>query len=189
MLVKTDRVVSWSAELDAHLGDILVASSRSSVVSASASRRTVDEGGRTVGRLARAKLARNSSSGAPMRLSCFVRKRTAVYKSTDGAETRGFGGDVDRGLGGCSRGSSTVWKPASRSREQPGAPVGVDVVDGLADEVLWFVVHEGVSFRRILRTGSRARWACPNLYALSRRGRGRRTSRSAGGANTLRFRR
>ena len=25
MLVKTDRVVSWSAELDAHLGDILVA--------------------------------------------------------------------------------------------------------------------------------------------------------------------
>ena len=138
---------------------------------------------------ARAKLARNSSSGAPMRLSCFVRKRTAVYKSTDGAETRGFGGDVDRGLGGCSRGSSTVWKPASRSREQPGAPVGVDVVDGLADEVLWFVVHEGVSFRRILRTGSRARWACPNLYALSRRGRGRRTSRSAGGANTLRFRR
>jgi len=25
VLVKTDRVVSWSAELDAHLGDILVA--------------------------------------------------------------------------------------------------------------------------------------------------------------------
>ena len=156
-------------DLDAHLGDILVASSRSSVVSASASRRTVDEGGRTVGRLARAraKLARNSSSGAPMRLSCFVRKRTAVYKSTDGAETRGFGGDVDRGLGGCSRGSSTVWKPASRSREQPGAPVGVDVVDGLADEVLWFVVHEGVSFRRISRTGSRARWACLNCPRLN----------------------